>query len=194
MDDLDRTAAAASEGADWGADHTLITDRLPAGVWVLDYASSQVNFRARTMFGLLPVNGYFNAFDGMLTVDADGNAHGALNVRTATIRTGIDRRDQQLCSREFFDASAHPEMTFALEQVSPGFAQQLDLVGTLQIRDREVALSFPATAIRHGDHLHIEARVVIDHHQAGLHWAKPGLIGKRARAELALTLRPAIRQ
>lgn len=192
----DREAAAAFEDEGQRPDHTVISDRFPAGVWVVDPRSSQVNFRARTMFGLLPVNGFFETFSGTLTVDERGAAQGTLSVRTATIQTGIDHRDQQLRSAQIFDAQAHAEMTFTLETVTAARhdpferTDHLRLGGTLTVRAHELPLSFPATVISHDDHLHIEARVMVDHEAAGLGWRRPGVIGRRVRADVALTLRP----
>ena len=169
-------------------DHALIVDRLPTGVWHVDHDSSEVNFRARALFGLLPVNGFFDRFSGDLTVDEAGRAHGALVVQTASLHSGIDRRDLDLKSERFLASSQYPQMTFTLESIASGGDDHLTLTGRLAIRDQSIPLSFPVYAIQHGDHLHIEGRVQIDHHAAGFDWAKPGMVGKVVRADVALTL------
>ncbi len=172
-------------------DHTLLSERLPEGLWRVSPESSEVNFRARTFFGLLPVNGYFGDFAGELRVDADGHGEGFLTVDTNSIHTGIERRDQHLRSADFFHALAHPEMSFSVSAVEASGQEHLNMSGTLTLRTRELALAFPVYAILHGDHLHIEGRVQIDHHGAGLGWKRPGLVGARVRADVALTLNPA---
>jgi polyisoprenoid-binding protein YceI len=169
-------------------DHTMIVDRLPAGVWLVEHESSEVNFRARAMFGLLPVNGFFDGFSGELRADEQGNVEGSLVVETGTLHTGIGRRDADLKSRSYFNAEQYPEMIFAIESIAPGREDHLNLTGTLTLRDKTIPLSFPAYAIQHGDHLHIEGRVQVDHQAAGLGWAKPGMVGKTVRADVALTL------
>lgn len=169
--------------------HTALADRLPRGVWRVDPDSSQINFRARTLF-VLPVNGFFERFSGALEVHADGTTTGSVVVATATIRTGIAPRDQHLRSAEFFNVAQHPEMTFTIKSLAPGDGG-LELEGTLQIRDRSLPLRFPLTAIEHDEHLHLEARIRIDYAAAGLRWARPGIVGPTARADVALTLRPA---
>lgn len=175
------------------SEHDVLT-KLPAGAWQVDRDSSQVNFRARTFF-VLPVNGFFGEFSGSLSVDDEGESSGTLVIETGSIETGIDRRDEHLRGDGFFASARHPEMTFTLASAGAGspdmFEQdRIELTGSLQVRDRSLPLSFPASAIRHGDHLHLEARVVIDHAAAGLGWARPGMVGRSARAEVALTLRP----
>ena len=168
-------------------DHSLIVDRLPAGLWTVDASSSEVNFRTRSMW-IIPVNGYFKRFSGELQVDQDGHAKGNLVVETTTLATGINRRDEHLRTADFFHVTQHPHMVFALEKLEPTGEDHLQLSGSLTIRDRSIPLSFPVYAIRHGDHLHIEGRAQIDHRQAGLGWAKPGLVGSKVRADVALTL------
>jgi polyisoprenoid-binding protein YceI len=179
-------------------DHHVIVDRLPAGVWIVDPRGSQVNFRARTIFGLLPVNGMFASFEGEMRVDADGVASGTLNVESGSIETGIHRRDEHLSSPEFLDVIVHPRILFTLGSVQTRAQQdmrfssedQMLLTGQLKIRDTVIALELPVTVIAHGDHLHMEGKVRIDHRAHGLRWARPGLVGKTLRVEVALTLNP----
>jgi polyisoprenoid-binding protein YceI len=169
-------------------DHTLIVDRLPEGTWTVDPHGSEVLFKARALFGLLPVTGLFEQFSGALTVDAAGGVSGQLVVQTASVHSGIARRDTDLRSASYFDSATFPEMTFTIEKLRPGGSDHMNAIGTLQIKQMSLPLTFPVVAIAHGDHLHLEGSVLLDHDAAGLGWAKPGLVGKRARAEAALTL------
>jgi polyisoprenoid-binding protein YceI len=172
-----------------GHDHEELTERLPAGTWRVDPGASQVNFRTPTMF-VLPVNGFFERFSGELRVDQQGDATGTLVINTGSLQTGIRRRDEHLRGADFFRVEQHPEMTFTIESLATG-RDGLDLSGSLRIRDQSLPLGFPVTAIAHGDHLHIEGRVRIDLGSRGLGWAKPGIVGSSARANVALTLQPA---
>lgn len=170
-------------------EHEVLADRLPTGIWRVDPRSSQVNFRARTLV-VLPVNGFFERFSGELRVGREGDASGTLVVDATSLQTGLRRRDELLRGPDFFLVERHREMTFTVEFLAAG-RYGLELTGGLRIRDQSLPLSFPVTAIAHGDHLHIEARVRIDLGDTGLGWAKPGMVGRSARADLALTLQPA---
>jgi len=174
-----------------GHDHTLITDRLPAGSWRVDPSSSEVLFRSRTLFGIVPVNGEFTQFSGELEVDQDGGTRGALIVQAESVATGIRRRDAHLRSADFFDAQNHPQVSFALQAVNPSGEDHLDITGELQLLHVTMPLRFTIYAIAHGDHLHIEGRALIDHVAAGLGWARRGMVSGTARVDLALTLTPA---
>lgn len=172
-------------------DHQLIVDRLPAGRWHIDPDSSEVLFKARTLFGVLPVTGMFEWFSGEIVVDDAGGVDGSLVVETASLDTGIARRDRQLRGSRYFDVERYPQMTLGIERVAPSGQEHLELTGTLTLCGRQIPLNFPVYVIAHGEHLHLEGTVIIDHEVAGLGWTKPGLIGKRVRAEAALTLNPA---
>jgi len=169
-------------------DHVLIVDRLPAGDWTVDPEGSEVNFKARALFGVLPVNGYFGEFSGDLTVDAAGAVNGSLVVQTATIETGIAKRDADLRSAAYLGVADYPQLTFTAQKLEASGEDHLNLTGSLEVHGTTIPLSFPVYAILHGDHLHIEGRVKIDHQAAGLKWAKPGMVGKTVRADVALTL------
>lgn len=169
-------------------DHALISDRLPEGIWHLDPEGSDLIFKSRGMFGLVPVTGVFDQFSGDLSVSSDGSATGTLTVETESLQTGIDKRDTHLRSADFFHAAEHPHMLFTVDRVEPSGQDHLNLTGTLQIRDTRIPVQMPVYAIAHGDHLHLEGRTVINHHAAGLRWAKPGMVTKTAKVEVALTL------
>jgi polyisoprenoid-binding protein YceI len=111
-----------------------------------------------------------------------------LVVRTASINSGWGRRDANLRSAEYFHIDRFPEMTFTLEKIEPSGSDHMNLTGALHIRDRSVTLDFPVQAIAHGDHLHLEGQVMVDHDVAGVGWSKPFFVGNRLRAEAALTL------
>jgi polyisoprenoid-binding protein YceI len=177
-------------------DHRVVTEQVPGGDWRIDPDSSAVNIKARTGFGLLPVNGYFNAFAGELHVAAGGAATGELRVATASVKTGIDRRDDSLRAPEFLDAEAYPWITFALGGLAPRAPEErivdeprMTANGVLHLQRYKLPLTFPVTVIEHADHLHIEARARVDYHAAGVPLARPGLIGKHAWVGVALTLR-----
>jgi polyisoprenoid-binding protein YceI len=173
---------------DHGHDHTLITDRLPAGRWRVDPEGSEVLFKARTLFGLIPVNGEFGRFRGELDAQPDGSVSGELVVETASVSSGIARRDARLRSDDFFGVDQHPQLIFVLDQVTPSGEDHLDVTGELRIRDVTIPLAFTIYAIAHDDHLHIEGRADIDHEAAGLGWVRPATVSAKARADIALTL------
>ena len=169
-------------------DHALLVDRLPTGDWRIDPEGSDVFFKARALFGLLPVTGVFERFSGGVTVDADGAVKGELTVETSSINSGVRKRDADLRSAAYFDSTRFPKMTFRIDELIPSGHDHLTAEGSLEIQSTRIPLNFPLYAIAHGDHLHLEGSVKVNHDAAGLGWSKPLLVGKTVKAEAALTL------
>jgi polyisoprenoid-binding protein YceI len=160
---------------------------LPSGDWYVDPARSQVHFHTRAMFGLFPVLGRFERFGGTLRVSETGEATGELRLEAESVRTGIGKRDAHLRTADFFYADEHPHVTFDLAELRPdGGSHQVS--GTLRIRDKALPIEAGATVTANGSELQIEARFPIDHHAAGLGWAKPGMVRKVVDADIKLTL------
>jgi polyisoprenoid-binding protein YceI len=170
-------------------DTTSNTDSgaLPGGDWYVDRARSQVHFHTRAIFGLFPVLGKFERFGGTLHVSEAGEASGELQLQAESVRTGIGKRDAHLRTDDFFYADAHPHVTFELAELRPdGGAHQVS--GTLRIRDKTIPIGARASVSASGPELQIEARFPVDHHAAGLGWAKPGMVRKVVDADIKLTL------
>ncbi len=162
--------------------------QIPAGVWEVDTASSELGFGARGMFGLVPVHGHFREFAGTLSID-DESAHGVLTIQAASLDTHNDKRDEHLRSADFFDVSAYPTFTFELTGVKPGSDGDVIIAGTLAIR--ETALNIEAAVtVRPAatDRMTLTTSLDVDRAAAGLGWSKMGMIKGKAHLNVNLTL------
>jgi polyisoprenoid-binding protein YceI len=161
---------------------------LPSGTWHVDPQASSLTFSARGAFGLVPVHGTFNAYEGELVVDGR-DVHGELRIHAATLDTKNDKRDTHLRSADFFHVAEHPTVTFALAELEPSADGKLELSGTLKIRDNELALTAPLHASRlDDDHLRLETNVSVDRAAAGVGWAKMGMIRGKAHLGASIVL------
>ena len=93
-------------------------DTLVTGDYVIDASHSRLGFSARHAM-VTAVRGDFTDFDGTAHVDAEtpANSRVDLTIRTASINTASADRDGHLRSGDFFDAEAHPEITFVSTSV-----------------------------------------------------------------------------
>ncbi|MFI1968506.1 hypothetical protein BLA24_05495 [Streptomyces cinnamoneus] len=113
-----------------------------AGVWRVDPDHTAVRFIARHI-GLAEVHGRFNRFQGTLWV-GERMEHSRLDVviETASIDTGVERRDEHLCSPEFLDVATYPYMRFTSERFVHRGGSRWSVEGVLNLHgiSRNVAL------------------------------------------------------
>lgn len=126
---------------------TTATDlRQLTGNYTLDPAHTRIGFVARHAM-VTKVRGGFNGFEGDLYLDGEDPTKSTASVRikTASIDTRNEQRDEHLRTNDFLDVEKYPEITF----VSTG-VEQLDettyrLTGDLTIKDVTKPISIDFT-------------------------------------------------
>ena len=114
----------------------------PAGKYELDIAHTSVEFVARHI--LTKVRGRFTDFSGRIEVAEDPEGSSAqVEIRTASIQTNTEQRDEHLKSDDFLNVEKWPVMTFASTAIRHTGGPNFELDGELTIRDvtRPVTLS-----------------------------------------------------
>src|SRR5450755_3301269 len=90
---------------------TIDVQALPAGTWQVDTVHSSIGFAVDYMAGTF--HGTFSEFDAVVT---DGVLNGSAEV--ASVQVKDENLAAHLQSPDFFDAPAHPELTFTSNQIS----------------------------------------------------------------------------
>jgi polyisoprenoid-binding protein YceI len=106
----------------------------PAGKYELDKPHTAVEFVARHI--LTKVRGRFTDFSGWIDVAEpieDSSVH--VEVRTASIQTNTEQRDQHLKSDDFLNVEQYPLMTFESTAIRHVGGTEFELEGDLTIRD-----------------------------------------------------------
>src|SRR5437667_3222072 len=114
----------------------------PAGTYELDQTHTVVGCVARHM--LSKVRGQFTEFTGTIEVgDSPGNLRVEVEVKTDSITTHTEKRDQHLMSGDFLEVEKHPVLTFKSTAVRLSGGMWFELDGDLTIKDvtRPVTLS-----------------------------------------------------
>jgi polyisoprenoid-binding protein YceI len=162
---------------------TLLSDPDTAGVWNLAPDRSAVAFRIPNMWGLIRVRGRFTEVSGDGQVTAKGAVFGRLDIRTASLRTGIRKRDEHLKSADFFDVEKFPDISIVVTAVQPTTGNGADLRAAFTIKGVEAPLPLPATITVLGDgSVRVSAETRIDLARFNLGWNRLGMIGKTATA------------
>src|SRR5438067_12728888 len=114
----------------------------PVGTYQVDPTHTVVGFVARHM--LSKVRGQFTEFTGTIEVgDSPEDSHVDVEVKTGSIRTHTEKRDQHLMSGDFLEIEKHPVLAFRSTAVRPTGETSFELDGDLTIKGitRPVTLS-----------------------------------------------------
>ena len=99
--------------------------------WKADVAHSKVGF-AITHLMISEVEGYFSEFDITATADdAFSEPSFTVELKTGSIDTDNDRRNEHLRSADFFDAENHPTITFKTTAFEKTGEKMFKLTGDL---------------------------------------------------------------
>jgi polyisoprenoid-binding protein YceI len=162
---------------------TLLNDPDTAGVWKLVPDRSTVSFKIRNMWGLISVKGRVTDFNADGQITGKGAIFGRLDIRAASLHTGIRKRDEHLRSADFFDVERFPEISVVVTAVEPTTGNAADLRATFSVKGVTSPLPLPVqvTVLDDGA-VRVSAKTEVDRAQFGLGWNRLGMMGKTATA------------
>ncbi|HEY3215341.1 MAG TPA: YceI family protein [Candidatus Eisenbacteria bacterium] len=113
--------------------------------YVVDKTHSEVSFQVRHM--LSKTRGRFTDFEGVIQVDAihPESSSVEFRVRSASVDSDLEQRDQHLRSADFFDAERHPEVVFRSDRVRPLGEDRYEVTGTLSLRGVVKRITLPVS-------------------------------------------------
>jgi len=118
------------------------------GDYTIDTAHSRVGFSARHAM-VTKVRGQFNEFEGTAHLDfADpSKSTAAVTIKTESVDTRNEQRNDHLRTNDFFDAPNYPEITFRSTSVEKVDDEHYRLTGDLTIKEttRPVTVDFEFT-------------------------------------------------
>ena len=160
---------------------TLLNDPDTAGVWSLDPDRSTVNFKIKNLWGLVNVKGRFTDVSGDGQVTGRGAIFGRLDIRVASLRTGIGKRDEHLRSADFFDADRYPDISVVVTAVEPTTGDSADLRATFSIKGvtADVPLPVHVSTLDDGA-VQVSASTEIDRDRFDVGWNRLGMVAKTA--------------
>ncbi|HLS94284.1 polyisoprenoid-binding protein YceI [Sphingobacterium allocomposti] len=113
--------------------------------WSLDKAHSELEFKVKHMM-ISNVKGQFQDFD--VTIDGDSadlsETTVSVEIRTDSVTTKNEPRDQHLRSEEFFNAAAYPLITFTSTEIKKVDNDEYKLSGDLTVKGVTKPATFTA--------------------------------------------------
>ncbi len=104
--------------------------------WTVDKSHSKVGFSVSHLV-ITDVEGFFKDYDAQITTDGDDFSKAKIDftIKTASIFTDNNDRDNHLRADDFFNAEKYPAMTFKGKSMKKVGDKKFKLVGDLTIRD-----------------------------------------------------------
>jgi polyisoprenoid-binding protein YceI len=153
----------------------LLADGKLAGSWALDGAKSSVGLRTKSVWGLAKVKGVFSQVTGQAVISASGEASGTITVGTASIDTGIKKRDDHLRSADFLDAGKYPDITFSATSVALS-GESAAVSGTLTVRDQTRPVTVSGTVAAGADEISLDAELPVNRGNYGMSFNQLGMM------------------
>ena len=114
-----------------------------ASTWHLDPVHTNIQFSVRHLM-ISNVKGVFHKFNGTFEIDDKDitKTKASAVIDAASIDTGIEKRDEDLRSANFFEVAKYPTMTFVSKKFTRVGANKFKMTGDLTIHGvtREVVL------------------------------------------------------
>jgi len=109
----------------------------------LDKAHSELEFKVKHMM-ISSVKGLFEDFDIELNADSENlsAAQVKVSIRTSSINTKNEQRDQHLKSEDFFNVAQHPEITFESTSIQEKSENDFVVSGNLTIKGITKPITF----------------------------------------------------
>jgi polyisoprenoid-binding protein YceI len=99
-----------------------------------DKAHTRMTFSVKHIFSKVP--GQFNDFDGTIMFDEADPTKSSVDVtiKTASVDTRNERRDNHLRTADFFEVEKHPEMTYKSRRITAAGDNKFKVEGDLTIK------------------------------------------------------------
>lgn len=166
---------------------TLLNDPDLAGVWNLAPDRSAITFKIRNMWGLLNVKGRFREFSGDGQLTGKGAVFGRIDIRAASIDTGIGPRDKHLRSADFFDVERFGEISVVVTAVQPTTGRAADVRAAFTIKGITEPLPVVAQITELDDgSIRVAGETKVDRTQFDLGWNRLGMMGSTVKAAAEL--------
>jgi polyisoprenoid-binding protein YceI len=112
-----------------------------ADTYTIDPAHTRVGFSARHL-GISNVKGRFKEFTGTLVLEGSELKQATAAIQVQSVDTGVPQRDTHLRTRDFFDATNYPTITFNTKKVQHD-GDSIVLIGDFTMRGVTKELTLP---------------------------------------------------
>jgi polyisoprenoid-binding protein YceI len=159
----------------------LLSNPTSVGVWNVDPERSTISFKAKSMWGLAPVKGRFNEFSGDGQITGAQTVFGRIDIKGASVDTGIGKRDDHLRSADFFEVEKFPDISVVVTSAEGIDGDTVDLRAQLTVKGTTAPLPLRAkVAVLDDGSVRLRTQVTIDRKDFGVDGNMLGMIPDKA--------------
>ena len=115
--------------------------------YVVDKAHSQINFIAEARF--ISAHGYFDKWEADVVFDPANieSSSFKITIEAASINTRVQKRDDHLRSKDFFEVEKYPQITLVSKKVSKSGDQKYNVTADLTLHGVTKQIDVPITQV-----------------------------------------------
>ena len=160
-------------------------------VWRFDPSHTTVEFSVKKLF-FFTVRGRIAVSEGTVVLDETDIANSSVSavLKTESINTGNNRRDEHLRGTDFLAADKHPEIRFESSRVGPGRDRDtISVRGTLTIKGETAGVELDVSEVdrsqspRGEEVIYYVATTELDRFDFGIRYV-PGVIGRKLKVAI----------
>ena len=159
----------------------LLSNPTSVGVWSVDPKQSTIGFTSKLMWGLASIKGHFTEFSGDGQITETQTIFGRMDIQTASIDTGVRKRDEHLRSADFFDAQRFPGIGVVVTSAESIDGDTVDLRAQLTVKGTTAPLPLRTeVAVLDDRAVRLRAHATIDRKEFGVGGNFMGLVPDKA--------------
>ncbi|GFG70846.1 YceI family protein [Mycolicibacter senuensis] len=169
---------------------TFLSSPEAVGVWSLDTEQSSIRFENGTMWGALKVRGAFTDFSGSGEIKDAKTVSGRIDIKAASIDTGLGTRDHDLRRSNFFDTDRYPDITIVVKSGEPagGDAARLNADLTVKGITGPLPLKVDITPLGDGG-VRLTTETTVTRKQFAVEGNFLGMVGNKTKLKASVVFR-----
>lgn len=169
---------------------TFLSSPEAVGVWTVVPDRSAIQFENKTMWGAMKVRGDFTEFSGGGQIQDARTVSGRIEVKAASVHTGLGKRDEDLRSPSFFDVEKYPSIVVEVAGGEPVGADTVKLNAVLTAKGITAPLSLqPHVEVLGDGEVCLTAQTTIARKQFAVEGNMFGMVGARTALKVSLVFR-----
>lgn len=171
---------------------TFLSSAEAVGSWNLDTGQSSIRFENGTMWGALKVRGAFTDFSGSGEIKGDKSVTGRIDIKAASVDTGLGTRDHDLRRSNFFDTDRYPDITVVVTGGEPAGGDVARLNADLTVKGITGPLPLKVDVTPLGDGgVRLTTETTVTRKQFAVEGNFLGMVGNRTKLKASLVFRKA---